>query len=76
MVGTEKGSMSNEPLILTLENCEVRYTYEDGKVTLFSYAGQPDDVIKELMERYLLPPKRYLEHPYHPEQPWWGSTGV
>lgn len=64
----------SEPQVLTLENCSITYTYENGSVTIFSYTGQPQDAIKELMERYLLPQKRYLEHPYHPGQPWWGQT--
>lgn len=68
--------MTEELQKLTLENCEIVYRYEDGKVTLFSYAGQPHDVIRELMERYLLPPKRYLEHPYHPDMPWWGQKPI
>lgn len=59
---------------LTLENCEIVYRYKDGKVTLFSYQGQPQDVIRELMERYLLPRKRFLEHPYQPNSPWWGES--
>jgi hypothetical protein len=62
-----------EPQRLTLENCEIVYRYEDGKVTLFSYSGQPKDVIRELMEKYLLPRERYLEHPYHPDALWWGT---
>lgn len=61
---------------ITLENCEVTYKYKDGKVILFGYSGRPHDVIRELMERYLLPQKRYLEHPYHPDQPWWGNKAI
>lgn len=64
----------SEPQVLTLENCAIVYEYEDGSVTVFSYTGKPQDVISQLMERYLLPPKRYLEHPYHPDQPWWGKA--
>lgn len=59
---------------ITLENCEVMYTFEDGKVVLFGYTGQPQDAISELMERYLLPRKRFLDHPYHPESPCWGES--
>lgn len=58
---------------LTLENCEIVYRYEDGKVTLFSYSGKAHDAIRELMEKYLLPRERFLEHPYHPDSPWWGQ---
>lgn len=58
---------------ITLENCWIEYKHKDGKVTLFGYAGQPHDVIRELMERYLLPRKRFLEHPYQPGSPWWGE---
>lgn len=68
--------MSEELQKITLENCEVFYRYEDGRITLFTYQGQADDVIKELMERYLLPPKRFLEHPYHPGHPQWGESTV
>jgi hypothetical protein len=64
----------SEVTLLTLENCEIVYTYKDGTVTVFSYQGKPHDVIRQLLERYLLPPKRYLENPYHPNAPWWGNT--
>jgi hypothetical protein len=57
-----------------LENCWLEYTCQDGKVVLFGYAGNPERVIKELLERYLLPPTKYLEHPYHPEHPLWGGV--
>ena len=59
---------------LTLENCSITYTHVDGTVTLFEYTGQPDDVIRQLMERYLLPRKRFLEHPYNPDAAWWGNS--
>ena len=59
---------------ITLDNCEVMYKFEDGKVVLFGYTGQTHDVITALMERYLLPRKRFLEHPYHPNAHWWGNS--
>jgi hypothetical protein len=68
--------MSTELQKLTLENCSIEYKHEDGTVTIFSYSGQPHDVIRELMERYMLPQKRYLEHPYHPDTPWWGNAAI
>lgn len=65
-----------ELLEITLENTSVTYKYKDGRVILFQYSGQAHDVIRELMERYLLPQKRYLEHPYHPGHPGWGQSAV
>lgn len=75
MVGVETDGMSDKEVQrLTLENCQILYTHKDGKVTVFHYSGSSDEVIRELMEKYLLPKERYLEHPYHPHSPWWGDN--
>lgn len=66
----------SEVQTITLENCEVTYTYKDGRVILFGYMGMPGDVIRELMEKYLLPRKRLLEHSHQPEHPQWGENPV
>lgn len=58
---------------ITLEKCWIEYEYRNGKVTPLYYAGEPDEVIRELLERHLLPRKRFLENPYHPNHPWWGK---
>lgn len=65
--------MNTEIRTITIDNIEFTYRWEDGRLTVFSYSGQPHDAIRVLMEKYLMPPKRYLEHPYHPNMPWWGA---
>lgn len=58
---------------ITLENCEQIYRNKDGSVTIFSCTGQMNAVIRQLMERYFLPPKRLWQELRHSGHDQWGG---
>jgi hypothetical protein len=61
---------------ITLENCSVEYKHPDGTLTLFGYAGQPHDATRQLMERYLLPPKHLIQYLFQPSIPDWPTLSI